>query len=82
MYDLEHASRVEVLITRVRFAAGRSNGSALALMVSARKKSARVIFVAHADVEKYVADQGVFMRMPVAIPDLLAEVRRQIAAAA
>ncbi len=43
---LAEAQRVELLITRVEFAKGRSNGQSLALMTRQRLPGAKILFVA------------------------------------
>ena len=79
MEALDAAQRVELLITRVRFPEGKSNGVALTQMVKSRKPSIRVIFTAHPDMQEYVEDLGTILTAPVAIPDLIAAVRKEMA---
>ena len=78
MEALDNVQRVEVLITCVRFPEGKSNGVALARMVKSRKPSIRAIFTAHPAMQEYVEDLGTFLTAPVAIPDLIAAVRKAI----
>jgi DNA-binding NtrC family response regulator len=75
---LDNAGGLELLITRVTFAEGRSNGAALARMVRFRRPFVRVIFIARLQMQQYVDELGVFLPVPVAMPDLLAAVRQEI----
>jgi DNA-binding NtrC family response regulator len=79
MEALDVSQRVELLITRLRFPEGKSNGVALAAMAKSRKPSMRVIFTALPDMQAYAEGLGTMLTSPVAIPDLLAAVRKEIA---
>jgi CheY-like chemotaxis protein len=69
---------VELLITRVSFQPGRSNGANLALMLKLQKPELRVIFIARPEMHEHVAELGVVIPAPVAIPDLVQAVRSEI----
>ena len=73
---LEKAERVEMLITRVKFAPGKINGVALALMARAKRPGIQVIFTALAEFEHLAAGLGEFMAAPVNVPDVVAVVER------
>ena len=66
----------EVLITRVEFPPGRSNGVALARMARARQPGIRVVFAALPRYASDAADLGTFLPMPVTVPAVVAAVRR------
>jgi DNA-binding NtrC family response regulator len=76
---LEAAQRVEVLITRVEFPLGRSNGISLALMTRMRRPGAKVLFVAR---EEYLRDAeglGAFLSLPTPVESVVAAVERMLA---
>lgn len=68
----------ELLITRLRFAEGRGNGIALALMVKRRNARVRVIFTAPPELREHAGDLGMFLEMPVPIPKLVETVRQEL----
>lgn len=78
MTALEAANRIELLITRFRFADGRSNGRALALMAKSRKPGLKVIFTAPLAMKEYADEIGRLVAMPVSIPDLVEVVREEL----
>jgi DNA-binding NtrC family response regulator len=67
--------KVELLMTRVLFSPGRSNGANLAAMLRAQKPALRVIFVAKPEMEEHVIRLGVIVPFSVAIPELVEAVR-------
>jgi two-component system, OmpR family, response regulator len=73
---LEAAQLTEVLVTRVEFQAGKSNGIALARMARMKRPDICILFTA---LPEYVADTkgvGVFMPLPVSVPEVVATVER------
>src|SRR5271170_3171663 len=62
---LEAAARTEVLVTRVEFAPGRSNGVALASMARFKRPQIQVLFVALPEYAEAVEGIGTFMALPV-----------------
>jgi DNA-binding NtrC family response regulator len=68
---LSEVKLIELLMTRIRFPPGRSNGASLALMLQVKKPRLRVIFVAAPEMGEHVADLGPFIPTPVIISDLL-----------
>jgi CheY-like chemotaxis protein len=75
---LTEISLLELLITKVRFEPRRSNGINLALMLKTRNPRLPVIFVAAPETREHVSDEGLFMPMPVAVPDVVRAVRSEI----
>lgn len=75
---MKRASTIELLITRLNFAPGRSNGAALARMMKMRKPEACVIFVTDAGTYEEVEDIGAFLAPPVTVARLLGAVRQKI----
>jgi DNA-binding NtrC family response regulator len=55
---IEAAQRVEVLITRVEFPPGRSNGLSLARMTRTKRPGVRVLFVAREEYLKQAEGLG------------------------
>jgi CheY-like chemotaxis protein len=70
-----------VLITRMRFGPGRSNGLALARMARHRCPRIKIIFAALREFEQAAATAGlgIFLAAPVSIPDLVAAVNQVLA---
>jgi DNA-binding NtrC family response regulator len=73
---LEAAEKVEVLVTRVRFAPGKPHGISLAMMARYKRQVISVLFVAPPEFADYVHDIGHLMLLPVGIPDLVETVGR------
>ena len=71
-WDALAAARLtKVLITRVQFPPGKSNGLALANMVRSKHPKIQVIFVALPEFEADCEDTGVFLPRPVAVSDVI-----------
>lgn len=70
------AASIELLVTRVRFGPGKPHGISLAMMTRRRRPQVRVIFTALPEDEETVRGIGVFMPLPVSVPDLVREVGR------
>jgi DNA-binding NtrC family response regulator len=73
---LEQAKRVEVLVTRIQFAPGRSNGAALARMARSKRPEIRILFIALPKFASEVAELGEFMPYPSNPSDVVAAVKR------
>jgi CheY-like chemotaxis protein len=73
---LDADATVELLITRVNYPGGKPHGVALALMARNRRPGIRVVFTARAEMKPHADGIGEFLPAPVAIPDLVALVRR------
>jgi DNA-binding NtrC family response regulator len=73
---LEGARQTEVLITRVQFQPGRSNGIALAWMARANRPAIRVPFTALLQYASDADGLGTFMPMPVHVPGVAETVTR------
>jgi len=67
---LEANPHVRVLVTRVLFGPGKPHGVALALMVRAKRRGIKVVFIARKETEPYADGLGVFLPMPLN-PDIL-----------
>jgi len=68
----------DVLVTRIRFGPGRSNGLALARMARYKHPRIKIIFTALRDFEQEAAGLGTFLAAPVSIPDLVAAVNEAL----
>ena len=76
---LEAGTKVEVLITRIRFGPGKPHGVALARHARANHGRLHIVFVAGAELQAHTDDLGVFLPMPVAVPDVVEQVHRSLA---
>ncbi|MGA3004908.1 MAG: hypothetical protein ABSE20_24635 [Acetobacteraceae bacterium] len=77
---LETAERVELLITRVAFPAGRSNGAALALMARRKRPGVKVLLVCRPAFGKEVEDLGEVLATPVTVSEVVAAAARLLRA--
>ena len=68
---LETAERMELLITRIDFPEGRSNGQALALIARTRRPNVKVLFVCQPQFNPYVADLGEVLLAPATVSDVV-----------
>jgi DNA-binding NtrC family response regulator len=68
---VDAAQCVEVLITRVQFAPGKSNGIALALAARRKRPGIRIVFTALAEFASSALGLGEFMSMPVGVPEVV-----------
>ena len=68
--------QVDLLITRMRFPPGGSNGVALALMARRQHPDIKILFTASPEHQDKAAGLGTFLEAPVSIPDLLDAVNR------
>jgi DNA-binding NtrC family response regulator len=73
---LEAVARTEVLVTRVEFPPGRSNGLALANMSRSKRPQIRVLFTALPRHAEAVEGVGVFMALPVRAEEVAEAVER------
>jgi DNA-binding NtrC family response regulator len=73
---LETAQLAEILITRVQFPPGKSNGLALALRARANRPEIQVIFTALPEFARECEDVGMFLPRPVPVPDVVKTVER------
>jgi DNA-binding NtrC family response regulator len=73
---LEEAQRVEVLVTRIQFAPGRSNGAALARMARMKRPQIRVLFIASPEFQRDVEELGTFLPRTASIDVILETTRR------
>lgn len=73
---LEKAETVEVLITRVRFPDGKSNGISLALVARNSRPGIRVVFTGEPEMARYADGIGVFLPAPVQLTALVETVGR------
>jgi DNA-binding response OmpR family regulator len=73
---LETAACAKVLITRVTFPAGRSNGVSLALMARRRWPGMRVLFVCDPEFRREIADVGEFLAAPAPVSEVVATAGR------
>ena len=73
---LDERHPIDVLITRIRFPPGESNGLSLALIARRHDPNVKILFIAAPEFEQDVADLGTFLQTPVDIPDILDAVDR------
>jgi ActR/RegA family two-component response regulator len=73
---LETADRVELVITRVQFPVGRSNGAALALMARQKRPDVKVLFVCRPSFRRHVYDLGCVLATPVTASQIVEAVTR------
>jgi len=67
---LEAAKRIEVLVTRVEFPPGRSNGVALARMARSKRREIRVLITALPEHAKDAEELGTFLPLPVDVAEV------------
>lgn len=72
----EAAQQVEVLVTRVRYAPGKPNGIALALMARRKRPGIRMLFAVLPEFEVNAAGLGEFLAMPVSVAEVVETVLR------
>ena len=75
---LEGAGHVDVLITRGRYPKGQPNGVSLALLLRTKQPGLKVVFTALAEYEQHFEGIGVFLPLPVDMPELVETVARLI----
>jgi DNA-binding response OmpR family regulator len=73
---LETAEHLELLITRVGFPAGRSNGAALALMARQKRRRVKVLSVCRPEFRGDVEDLGEVLAAPASVAEVVAAARR------
>jgi DNA-binding NtrC family response regulator len=73
---LEAAKLTEVLVTRVEFPPGRSNGVALASMARLKRPGIRVLLLALPKYADAVAAEGTLLPLPVSVEEAAETVKR------
>jgi DNA-binding NtrC family response regulator len=73
---LEAAQRTEVLVTRVQFPPGKSNGVAIARMARSKRPEIRILFVALPEFAREAAEYGEFIPFPSNPSEVAAAVKR------
>jgi DNA-binding NtrC family response regulator len=73
---LESAREIEVLVTRVQFQPGKSNGVALARVARTKRPGIRVLFTGLRQHASHTEGLGTFMPLPVRVPDVVEAVTR------
>ena len=68
---LETAERLELLITRIEFPKGRSNGQALALMARKTRPDVKVLFVCSPEFNRYGEGLGEVLLAPATVSDVV-----------
>jgi DNA-binding NtrC family response regulator len=79
MDALEAARRVQLIITRIRFPDGRSNGLSLVQCARMRDRTVRTIFAEDLELQGHVSDEGRFFIMPVDPATLMRAVHEELA---
>jgi DNA-binding NtrC family response regulator len=72
---LNHANKVEVLITRVEYPEGQPHGLALARMARSRRPQVKVLFTAKAEHRPLTEGLGGFLALTTTPEEVLAYVR-------
>jgi DNA-binding NtrC family response regulator len=75
---LSAARRVELVITRLRFPDGRSNGLSLVQQVRLRDRAVRAIFAEEPGLENYVSGEGRYFDMSVGSATLMEAVYKEL----
>jgi DNA-binding NtrC family response regulator len=73
---LEAARLIEVLVTGMEYAPGRSNGLALARMARSKRPQIKVLFADLPEYAAHAADLGEFLAMPVSVEDTIEAITR------
>jgi DNA-binding NtrC family response regulator len=73
---LEAAKLIEVLVTRMEYAPGKSNGLALARMARSKRPQIKVLFTAFPEYANHADDLGEFLPMPVSVEDVIEAICR------
>ena len=73
---LEAALRVDLLVTRVRFAARKSHGVSLALVAKSKQPGLKVLFLTKREHTGHVKGVGEHLLTPFDMPDFMAAVER------
>jgi DNA-binding NtrC family response regulator len=73
---LEAAKLTEVLVTRVEFPPGRSNGVALATMARFKRPGIKVLLLALPKYAEAAATEGTLLRLPVSVEEAAEAVKR------
>jgi DNA-binding NtrC family response regulator len=68
---LETAERMDLVITRVEFPPGRSNGVALARMAHHKRPGVKLLFVCRPQFREHVEDLGELLPRPVAVAQVV-----------
>jgi DNA-binding NtrC family response regulator len=68
--------RVDVLVTRLSFAEGLSNGVSLAMMARNRRAALEVLFIAPEEHRAHADGIGDFLPMPASVGRIVSEVER------
>jgi DNA-binding NtrC family response regulator len=68
---LESGRRVQVLVTRVQFAANKPHGVALATRTRASRPSVHVVFVAPPELQVHTTGLGTFMPTPAPLAEVV-----------
>jgi CheY-like chemotaxis protein len=76
LLGLDEPHQVDLLITRVRFPPGASNGVALAQSVSLKHRDVKILFVTAPEFRAEAEEIGTYLAAPVTIPDLLEAVQK------
>jgi DNA-binding NtrC family response regulator len=79
LLGLKEPQRVDLLITRVRFPPGKSNGMALARSAGLMHRDIKMLFVAAPEFREEVEAVGTFLAAPASIPDLVEVVGKLLA---
>jgi DNA-binding NtrC family response regulator len=76
VHALDHADKIDLLITRVQLGAHKPHGVSLALMAKSKRPKIKVLFTALPEYEDQVKLLGEFLPLPIDPPQLLEAVER------
>jgi CheY-like chemotaxis protein len=79
LLGLDEPQQVDLLITRIRFPPGESNGVALARSARLKHRDIKILFVAAPEFREEAEEMGAFLAAPASIPDLLEAVQKLLA---
>jgi hypothetical protein len=74
--DAIETAQFDILITRVKFPVGRSNGVALAQMAQLKRPWIKVVFTVAAERVEYTEGLGEAVTAPIDMPELVATVAK------
>jgi DNA-binding NtrC family response regulator len=76
MIAIDASPPIDVLITRMRFPEGQSNGVALALTARSVHKEIKILFFAALEFREETIELGAFLAAPTSVRDVVAAVEK------
>ncbi len=75
---LDAANKIDLLITRVKYAPGKPNGVALARMARTKRPDIRILFMAVPTSVEHIAGWGEYISLPATIADVVTAVQNEM----